>query len=153
MEVRHTHMDQDFLTARNVALMRDAYERIGTQGSTDVAWELIADDVVVRDRPEVPDPRTYHGRAGVLEALASSDESFEQFRMDVEDLVGVGDTHVVAILRMHGRGRGSGVPVEERIAHMWLVRDGKAVEMQVYSDPEDALRDARAAAGQPAASE
>ena len=83
----------------------------------------------------------------------TQDESFEQFRMDLEDLVGVGDTHVVAILRMHGRGRGSGVPVEERIAHRWRVRDGKAAEMQVYSDPDDALRDARAAAGPAAASE
>jgi len=44
-----------------------------------------------------------------------------------------------------GRGRGSGVPVEETIAHLWTVRDGKAVALQVYTDPDDALRDARAA--------
>jgi uncharacterized protein len=153
MELRGTHVDRDFLTERNVALMRDAYERIGSQDFTEFAWELIDDDLIVHDRPEIPDPRTYRGRAGVLEAVASSNESFDQFGMDLEDLVGVGDTHVVAILRMHGRGRGSGVPVEERIAHLWTVRDGRAVEMQVYSDPEDALRDARAAAGQPARSE
>ena len=61
-----------------------------------------------------------------------------------EDLIGVGDHHVVVVLRMSGRGRGSGVPVEETIAHLWTLRDGKAVELQVYSDPEDALRDARA---------
>jgi ketosteroid isomerase-like protein len=48
---------------------------------------------------------------------------------------------------MSGRGRGSGVPVEEEIAHLWTVDDGIAVAMQVYSDPQDALRDARAAAG------
>jgi ketosteroid isomerase-like protein len=145
-------MDRDFLTERNVALMRDAYHRVG-DGFEGVAWELVADDVVVRDRPEIPDPRTYRGREGLLEALASSDESFEDFRMDLEDLIGVGDSHVVVILRMHGRGRGSGVPVEEQIAHLWTVRDGKAAEMQVYTDPEDALRDARAAAGQRAPSE
>ena len=145
-------VEQAFLTQQNVALMREAYERIGTQGFTAVAWELIDDDVVVRDRPEIPDPRTYHGHAGVLEALASSDESFEQFGMDMEDLIGVGDRHVVVVLRMHGRGRGSGVPVEERIAHLWTVRDGKAAEMQVYSDPDRALRDARAAGGRHAAS-
>ena len=60
-------------------------------------------------------------------------------------MIGVGDSHIVVVLRMHGRGRGSGVPVEERIAHLWLIRDGKAAEMRVYSDPQDALRDARAA--------
>jgi ketosteroid isomerase-like protein len=51
---------------------------------------------------------------------------------------------VIVVLRMRGTGRGSGVTVEERIAHQWRVRDGKAVALQVYSDPEDALRDARA---------
>ena len=59
-------------------------------------------------------------------------------------MTGVGSSHVVVVLKMTGRGRGSGVPVEETIAHLWTVRDGKAIAMQVYSDPEHALRDARA---------
>ena len=147
METRAAHVEQSFLTERNVTLMREAYHRIGTGTFTEVAWELIAEDVIVHDRPEIPDPRTYRGREGVLEAIAASDDSFDQFGMELEELVGVGETHVVAVLRMFGRGRGSGVPVEERIAHLWKVRDGKAAELQVYSDVDDAMRDARAAAG------
>ena len=53
---------------------------------------------------------------------------------------------MVVVLTMRGTGRGSGVKVEERIAHQWKIRDGKAVELQVYSDPDDAVRDARASA-------
>ena len=141
-------VEPGFLTERNLALLREAYEAIGRDGVGSVdAWsELIADDVVIHDRPEAPDPRTYRGREGVREALASSDESFEEFTMEPVQLVGVGDRHVVVVLRMFGRGRGSGVPVEDEIAHLWTVEGGKAVELQVYSDPEDALRDARAAA-------
>ena len=101
---------------------------------------------MIRDRPEAPDPQTYHGREGVQQALASSDESFDEFTLAPTDMIGVGTRHVVVVLRMTGRGRGSGVPVEEEIAHLWTVEDGKAVAMQVYSDPQDALRDARAAA-------
>ena len=137
---------REFLTERNVALVRDAYERIGTGGFDDgAARELIAADVVIRDRPEAPDPQEYHGIAGVRAALESSDESFEEFDLQPTGMIGVGSRHVVVVLKMSGRGRGSGVPVEETIAHLWTVRDGKAFEMQVYSDPEDALRDARAA--------
>ena len=137
----------DFLTERNVALLRDAYEAIGRNGFDSVeAWGLIADDIVIHDRPEAPDPRTYHGRDGVREALAASDESFDEFTMAPVRLVGVGDRHVVVVLRMSGRGRGSGVPVEEEIAHLWTVENERAVEMQVYSDADEALRDARAAA-------
>ncbi len=138
---------EEFLTERNVAILREAYEAIGKDGIDSVhAWDVISDDIVIRDRPEAPDAGTYTGRAGVRQALATSDESFEDFSMEPVDLIGVGDRHVVVVLRMHGRGRGSGVPVEEEIAHLWTVDDGKAVAMQVYSDAQDALRDARAAA-------
>ena len=139
--------EQEFLTERNVALLRAAYEAIGRDDFDSVDfWDLISDDIVIRDRPEAPDPQTYKGRTGVRESLASSDESFEDFTIEPVDLIAVGDAHVVVVLRMFGRGRGSGVPVEEEIAHLWTIDNGKAVAMQVYSDPQDALRDARASA-------
>lgn len=138
--------ERDFLTERNVALMRRAYATIGRDGfDHGAALELIAEDVVIRDRPEAPDPQEYHGLTGVQASLESSDESFEEFGLEPTDMIGVGSSHVVVVLKMSGRGRGSGVPVEETIAHLWTLRDGKAVEMQVYSDPDDALRDAREA--------
>jgi ketosteroid isomerase-like protein len=139
---------EGLLTEQNVALMREAYDRIGTGAwGNNVAWELIADDVIVRDRPEIPDPQVYRGREGLIKAVTSSDESFDEFGMRPTDIIGVGESHVVIVLRMWGRGRGSGVHVEETIAHQWRVRDGKAAELQVYSDPDDALRDARSAEG------
>ncbi len=137
---------EEVLSERNVALLREAYEAIGNEGLDGVdAWDVISDDIVIRDRPEAPDPQTYTGREGVREALAISDESFADFSMEPVDLIGVGGSHVVVVLRMYGRGRGSGVPVEEEIAHLWTVENGKAVAMQVYSHAQDALRDARAA--------
>jgi ketosteroid isomerase-like protein len=138
--------EREFLTERNVAQVRRAYGTFGTEGFDEgVALELITEDVVIRDRPEAPDPQEYHGLAGVQAALEASDESFEEFSLEPTEITGVGSSHVVVVLKMSGRGRGSGVPVEETIAHLWTMREGKAVEMQVYSDPADALRDARAA--------
>ena len=130
------------LIRQNVEAIRGGYESVG-QGNLDGMLDLIAPDVVVRDRPESPDPGTYHGHQGVQQALAASDETFEGFELEPEEFIGEGD-YVVVVLMMRGTGRGSGVTVEERIAHQWKVRDGKAVELQVYSDPDDALRDARA---------
>jgi ketosteroid isomerase-like protein len=138
-------LDRDeLLSERNVALLREAYRAMGEDGVDrfDVA-DVISDDIVIRDRPEAPDPQTYTGHEGVRQALATSDESFEDFTLEPIDVIGVGERHVVVVLRMHGRGRGSGVPVEEEIAHLWTVDDGKGVAMQVYSHAQDALRDAR----------
>lgn len=130
------------LIRQNIDAIKSGYDSVG-QGNFDGILDLIDPEVVVRDRPESPDPRVYHGHEGVREALAASDESFVDFELEPEDFIGEGD-YVIVVLTMRGTGRGSGVKVEDRIAHQWKVRDGKAVEVQVYSDPDDAVRDARA---------
>ena len=130
------------LIRQNVDAIKSGYASVG-QGNFDGFLDLIDPEVVVRDRPESPDPRIYHGHEGVREALAASDESFVGFELEAKEFIGEGD-YVIVVIMMRGTGRGSGVTVEERIAHQWKVRDGRAVAVQVYSDPDDAVRDARA---------
>jgi ketosteroid isomerase-like protein len=132
------------LVRQNIDAIKQAYETVG-QGNFEGMLDIIDPDVVIRDRPESPDPRTYHGHEGVRQALESSDESFEGFELHAEEFIAEGD-YVIVALTMRGTGRGSGVTVEDRIAHQWKIRDGKAVALQVYSDPDDAVRDARAGA-------
>jgi ketosteroid isomerase-like protein len=134
----------EVLIRQNVEAIKGGYESAGNE-NFDGMLALLDPDIVVRDRPESPDPRTYHGYQGVRDALAASDETFANFELEPEEFIGEGE-YVVVVLTMRGTGRGSGITVEERIAHQWKVRDGKAVELQVYSDPDDALRDARARA-------
>ena len=43
---------------------------------------------------------------------------------------------------LHVRGRESGITVEERIAHLWTVHNGRATRLQVYTDPDDAIAEA-----------
>jgi ketosteroid isomerase-like protein len=87
----------------------------------------------------VPDARTYRGYEGMLVTLRDTSDSFENFRLDPEQFFEHADK-IVVILRMTGRGRTSGVPVEERIAHLWTLRDGLAVELRAFTDPADALQ-------------
>jgi ketosteroid isomerase-like protein len=138
------NLSAEALIRQNIEAIKRGYESV-KQGNFDGMLALIDPDVVVRDRPESPDPRTYHGHQGARDALAASDETFMEFEMEPEEFFGEGD-YVVVVLTMRGTGRGSGVKVEERIAHQWKVRDGKAIALQVYSDPNDAVRDARASA-------
>jgi uncharacterized protein len=130
------------LVRQSIEAMKRGYGAIG-DSNLDVMLEIVDPDVVIRDRPESPDPRTYHGHEGARQALESSDETFDAFELVPEEFIAEGD-YVIVVLTMRGTGRGSGIPVEERIAHQWKVRDGKAVALQVYSDPDDAVRDARA---------
>jgi uncharacterized protein len=116
---------------------RHAYS-LFAEGDLDAVLDLIDPDVVLRDRPESPDASTYHGHEGVRESFQKSVEMFETIDFIAEDFVENGDHMVVTVL-MRAKGKGSGVPVEERIAHFWTVKDDKAVALQVYSDPSEAL--------------
>ena len=59
--------------------------------------------------------------------------------MEPEDLIEVGEDRVVVLLRLHMRGKGSGVAVEAQTINVWTVRDGKAVRPAVHNDKAEAL--------------
>jgi ketosteroid isomerase-like protein len=126
------------MSGENVDLVRAIYERFRA-GDIDGALELHDPEVEVHDRPEAPDPQVYRGHDGVLTSLGVSQATFEGLDLVPEEFVDVGD-HVVVVFRFVGRGRESGVPIDERLAHLWTVRDGKAIRMVVHSGREEALR-------------
>ena len=74
----------------------------------------------------------------MLTASATRADSFENFRLDPQRFFENGEKSSRSS-RMTGRGRTSGVPVEERIAHLWTLREGLAIELRAFTDPADAL--------------
>ena len=126
------------MSQSNVDRLRGGYEAL-SRGDYEAVRDLLDPKVLLRDRPEVPDARSYHGYEGMLVTLRDTSDSFEDFRLDPEQFFEHGDK-IVVILSMTGRGRASGVPVEERIAHLWTLRDGLATELRAFTDPADALQ-------------
>ena len=129
----------------NIERLRRGYEAVD-RGDVEAVRELFDPDAELFDRPEVPDATSYHGWEGMAATVRDSQETFENFRFGPERFFEK-DDQIVVILTMTGRGRASGVPVEERIAHLWTMRGGRAVELRAFTDPADAL----AAAGLPRA--
>jgi ketosteroid isomerase-like protein len=125
------------VSEEDIELLRAGYEAAAA-GDVEFVLGLMDPEVEVHDRPEAPDATTYRGHEGVVTALFASVDTFEDFRFVPERFFEAGD-RVVVVLEMTGRGRASGVPVEERIAHLWTIRDGRVVELRVFSDPADAL--------------
>ena len=54
-------------------------------------------------------------------------EAFEQVDFAIEDVVEVGD-NVVTTIWMSGRGRESGLLVDQRVSAVWTVRSGRVVQ-------------------------
>jgi ketosteroid isomerase-like protein len=121
----------------NVDRLRAGYEALD-RGDIEGVQRFIHPRAEMHDRPEIPDATTYVGWDGIVLSLQASRETFDDFHFTPQVFHEHGDK-IVVILKMTGTGRASGVPVEERIAHLWRIDDGRAVELHAYTDPGDAL--------------
>jgi ketosteroid isomerase-like protein len=126
------------MSQANVELVRTIYERFRAN-DLDAGLALHQPDVEHHDRPEAPDPQVYRGHDGVLEALRVSQATFQGLDLEPEEFVDAGD-EVVVVFRFRGTGRESGVPIDERLAHRWTIRDGHVIRMSVHASRDDALR-------------
>jgi ketosteroid isomerase-like protein len=63
---------------------------------------------------------------------------WEDWRCEAEEFIEDGDT-VVALCNYAGRGKGSGVRVDTKGAHLWRLRDGKVVYLEIFATRERAL--------------
>jgi uncharacterized protein len=69
---------------------------------------------------------------------------WEFWRAEAEEFLDFGD-HVVVLAVYHGRGRGSGVEIEQDGAHVFKLRDGKVVRLEIFASREKAIASAQAA--------
>jgi len=76
-----------------------------------------------------PEAGNYSGRDSFERYIRSWLDSFEDFRIEVEEIREEGD-RLVVVARQSGRGRASGLPIETRVAHAWTVRGDRAVGFQ-----------------------
>jgi ketosteroid isomerase-like protein len=67
------------------------------------------------------------------------DETFDVLRLEPQEFVDAGD-HVATRLRHYGRGKGSGVEIDEELYHQVATfREGRIVRMEYFSRWSDAL--------------
>jgi ketosteroid isomerase-like protein len=106
----------------------DAYNR----GDVEALLEQLDEEIEVYTPPELPNAGTYRGHQGFLQWLDQWDEAWEEFRLEIERIDFVGDRCGVVTVRQFGRGAGSGVEVEMRIAQLYEMRGDKAARLHYY---------------------
>jgi ketosteroid isomerase-like protein len=57
---------------------------------------------------------------------------FDDLRLELEEPAEVGD-HVIAVVHGHGRGRASGLALDNRFCQLWTIRGGEAAAMEEYA--------------------
>ena len=130
---------------RNIEALRPVYEAWG-KGDWMAGPEVYGPRMAWGWSDEFPEIHgTYSDPAVAQDTLRRWLSPWEDWRVEAEEYVTARD-RVVVLARYHGRGKGSGAEVDVTGAHVWVMRDGKAESLMVFSDRGKAL----AAAGLPA---
>jgi ketosteroid isomerase-like protein len=81
---------------------------------------------------------THTGRDAVRAIVDDQRAAFDGWITEVERLVESGD-RVVAVTRTRWRPKGTDAEIENRNGWIWTIRDGRAVSMCGFPNPNDAL--------------
>jgi ketosteroid isomerase-like protein len=119
----------------NVAIAKEAYEALAKGDINAVLGAM--DEQIEWHLPEhhpLWPGKAFVGPQAVLEGLfARLPEAYDGFRIDIQRIVGLGDT-VLVEARYRGKGKVTGQDLGAQAAHVWDFRDGKCVRWQGYVD-------------------
>jgi ketosteroid isomerase-like protein len=127
------------VSAGDVEIVREMLERFNRQdyeGST----AMLHDDIEMRQWGALPDTDTYLGKGAFIRGLTRWLSGFEPgFRYVPEELIDRGGS-VLARVTLLGKGRSSGIPMEQEVFQLYEVRDGKIWRVSVFSTEEEARK-------------
>jgi ketosteroid isomerase-like protein len=122
----------------------EAFKRaIEAYNRRDVEALLRELDTEIEWRPVLPvvlggDTTVYRGHDGVRQLLGDLDEVLAERQLDFSEIRETGD-HVVATGSLCIRGRSSEALSESPFGCVAELKNGKAIRIQTYLDPSDAL--------------
>jgi ketosteroid isomerase-like protein len=124
-------------------------ERAMSQENVEIAQQLLKacasgdlDAALAHADPKMVWNPTQEGQAEGITAVRATmerwEESFQDLVVSYEETIDAGD-RVVLKTHVSGRGRGSGVEVDDRSYMVWTLRRGKVLRMDEFTERADAL--------------
>ena len=135
------------MSGDNVEIVRRILEA-WREGRSPAEEGLLDEEVEWVNAPEAVEPGTRHGIRAFEAAAANVVQSFENVRLEVEELVPYGD-QVLMMGTLVVRGRESSAELRQRVGQLWTLRQGRALRVELSTDPErtraalDAERESR----------
>jgi ketosteroid isomerase-like protein len=127
------------MSQENVEFLVDYLQR-GTDGGVDAIAEFWDPDINWRAAEgAIDDVGEMHGPEAVRRYIQDWFDMFDDLTVVAEELVDAGDDRVVALQRMTGRAKVSGIETEIRFSVVYTLRDGKIIRGREYLDHNEAL--------------
>lgn len=124
------------MRAVNADRARQAYAAWGRRDLDAVVAFAHRDVEVVQD-PSFPGATTATGSAALRQWLGSFFDIWDEFDLVPEEVLESGE-RVLVIARVHARGKGSGMDIEQTAAHLLTFDDGRVRRLETFADPETA---------------
>jgi ketosteroid isomerase-like protein len=126
------------MTAENTEMVRAIYAAL-SRGDLEGALEAGAPGAEHDwSRSVGPYRGVYRGEDAIRAFWREVREAVDELSFEVEEMIEA-RPHVIAMVRVHIRGRGSGAEVIARGPHLWTFRDGKVVRFVLYQERSEAL--------------
>ena len=127
------------MSQENVEIVRQAAAAFN-RGDLDAWFEYLADDIDHRAVEGALDDRgPMHGKDAVRAYMQDWLDLFDDFKSEPVELVDAGVDQVIAVGRISGRAKLSGVETDLTYAALYTIRDGKIARGREYWTKEQAL--------------
>jgi ketosteroid isomerase-like protein len=123
----------------NVQLLRDAFERWNA-GKWEIDYDSIDPEIELHTPLTSTSGAPYRGHEGFRQWVEEIREQFETWDLRVTEWRTVDDQRVFGVGEIHARGRGSGVELDQQLAWLFSIRDGKLFRYEVFYDVDEGLR-------------
>jgi ketosteroid isomerase-like protein len=116
--------------------------RLGYDAANRADWAGVFNDVDPNFELKAPDRMmaagTYRGSAAVRQFFEDLMEPFEDVQVQPEKFFDSGD-RIVVFISLRARPAGSNAVMEIRIGHLWTMRDGKMLQLEIFPERQKAL--------------
>jgi ketosteroid isomerase-like protein len=129
-----------------VEMLRQGYEAF-SRGDWEPLFGYADPDFELRTADRVTSPGTYRGLETTRRFFMDLFAPFEEIVVEPEEFFDRGD-RIAVFVRVRSRPRGSAAVVDNRIGHLWTMRDGRAARLEIFPEREKALEALELPAGE-----
>ena len=122
----------------NVEIARRAYAALEEEGVEGVISFADPEFEVTTPPSLASEPDTYRGHDGIRRWFGGFSDGLEAVYFEGREFRPAGDQVLIETV-LHGRGRTTGIDVEQRAFLLWTFREGLVVRIEPFAEREPAL--------------